>query len=71
MIVSHQGSNSAHSTLAKWGFSLQRYRNWALKTRYSRSTATTSDDAGSIHQMIKGSQSIVIYHLFFINADLN
>jgi hypothetical protein len=66
MIVSHKGSNTAHSTLAKWGFSLQRYRNWALETRFSRSTATTSDDFGSIPQVIKGSQSIVIYDLIFL-----
>ena len=44
MIVSHKGSNTAHSTLAKWGFSLQRYRNWALETRFSQSKATTSDE---------------------------
>ena len=66
MIVSHKGSNTAHSTLAKWEFSLQRYRNWALKTRFSQSTATTSDDFGSIPQLRKGSQFIVIYDLIFL-----
>ena len=66
MIVSHKGSNTAHSTLAKWGFSLQRYRNWALKTRFSQSTATTSDDFKSIPHMINSLQIIVIYRLIFL-----
>lgn len=66
MIVSHKGSNTAHSTLAKWGFSLQRYRNWALETRFSRPTATTSDDFGSIPQVINSLQDTVSYHLIVI-----
>ena len=66
MIVSHKGSNTAHSTLAKWGFSLQRYRNWALETRFSQSKAPIPDDIESIPQMINSLQDTVSYHLIVI-----
>jgi hypothetical protein len=37
-----------------------------LRDTIQPSTATTSDDFGSIPQVIKGSQSIVIYYLIFL-----